>query len=80
VETGMGAPLPVISGREAAKAFQKLGWNFLTQRSSHMIYGKERVPVNLSIPDHKTLDRGMLRSLIRKAGISVEEFLEALER
>jgi predicted RNA binding protein YcfA (HicA-like mRNA interferase family) len=29
--------LPVISGREAAKAFEKIGFIFPRQRGSHMI-------------------------------------------
>jgi hypothetical protein len=31
-------------------------------------------PVNLSIPDHRELDRGLLRGLIRDSGMSVDEF------
>ncbi len=34
---------------------------------------------HLSIPDHKELDRGTLRKLIRHAGITVEEFLALLQ-
>lgn len=74
----MGARLPVVSGPEAAKAFEKLGWHFLRQRGSHMVYGKPDVPANLSIPNHDELSRGTLRSLIRTAGISVEEFAASL--
>ena len=74
----MGATLPVVSGREAAKTFERIGWVFLRQRGGHRIYGRQNVPVNLSIPQHKTLDRGTLRGLIRKAGITVEEFTKAL--
>jgi predicted RNA binding protein YcfA (HicA-like mRNA interferase family) len=76
----MGARLPVVSGREAAKAFEKLGWHFLRQRGSHMVYGKPDVPANLSIPDHAELSRGTLRSLIRTAGTTVEEFTATLEK
>jgi predicted RNA binding protein YcfA (HicA-like mRNA interferase family) len=75
----MGTPLPVISGREAAKAFERLGWTLLRQRGSHMIFGKPDVPANLAIPDHKDLARGTLRSLIRTAGLAVEEFVSALQ-
>lgn len=74
----MGAALPVVSGREAAKAFENLGWRFLRQRGSHMVYGKPDVPANLSIPDHDELSRGTLRALIRTAGLSVEDFAAAL--
>jgi hypothetical protein len=35
---------------------------------------------NLSIPDHKELDRGTLRKLIAKAGLSVDEFISLLEK
>jgi len=35
-------------------------------------------PVNLSIPDHRELDRGLLRGLIRDAGMTVEQFIELL--
>jgi predicted RNA binding protein YcfA (HicA-like mRNA interferase family) len=70
--------LPVVSGRQARRAFEKAGWVFNRQRSSHMILTKAGVAVNLSIPDHRELDRGLLRGLIRDAGITVEEFVELL--
>ncbi len=43
-----------------------------------MVLVKPGIPVNLSIPDHRELDRGLLRGLIRDAGISTEEFLSHL--
>jgi predicted RNA binding protein YcfA (HicA-like mRNA interferase family) len=72
------ARLANISGREAAKAFQKAGWRELGQVGSHMIMSKEGVRVNLSIPQHKELSVGTLRALIRAAGLSVDEFLSLL--
>jgi predicted RNA binding protein YcfA (HicA-like mRNA interferase family) len=71
------AVLPVISGHEAAKAFQKLGFIFHRQKGSHIIlyHANGR---HLSVPDHRELDRGTLRALIRGAGITVEEFLALL--
>ncbi len=68
--------LPVASGREAAKAFQKAGWILARWRGSHMIFTKESEEATLSIPDHRELDRGLLRSLIRDAGITVREFVD----
>jgi len=70
--------LPVISGRQARRASEKAGWVFNRQRPSHMILTKVGVPVNLSVPDHRTLDRGLLRGLIRDAGLTVEEFVRLL--
>lgn len=34
--------------------------------------------MNLSIPDHEDLGPGLLRALIRKSGLTVEQFLEFL--
>ena len=74
------AKLPVISGKEARRAFEKAGWHFERRaRSSHMIMKKSGMKTTLSIPDHKTLDRGLLRTLIRDAYISVDEFNELLK-
>jgi predicted RNA binding protein YcfA (HicA-like mRNA interferase family) len=70
--------LPVVSGRKARRAFERTGWTFNRQRGSHMILVKDGVPVNLSIPDHRELDRGLLRGLIRDAGLTVEQFLSLL--
>jgi len=71
-------PLPVISGLEAVRAFQKAGWRIARQRGSHIILVKKGRFATLSIPDHETLDRGTLRSLIRRAEMSVEEFISYL--
>lgn len=70
--------LPVVSGREAAKAFQRAGWTLVRWRGSHMIFIKEREAATLSIPDHRELDRGLLRSLIRDARMTVQEFADLL--
>lgn len=67
-----------ISGKEAVKAFQKIGWRQLGQVGSHLVMVKPSSRVNLSIPQHKELSTGTLRALIRYAVISVEQFLELL--
>ena len=71
--------LPVISGRKARRAFERDGWVFDRQHSSHMILTKVGVPFNLSVPDHHTLDRGLLRGLIRDADLTVEQFIKLLK-
>jgi predicted RNA binding protein YcfA (HicA-like mRNA interferase family) len=73
------AQLPVISGRRARRAFEKTGWLFNRQRGSHMILTKPGVAANLSVPDHRELDRGLLRGLIRDAGMTVEEFVALVD-
>jgi len=64
-----------ISGKEAAKAFEKAGWIPLGQVGSHLVMVKPGVRVNLSIPQHKELSVGTLRALIRHADMTVEDFL-----
>ena len=66
--------LPVMSGREVARVFEKHGWEIARQRGSHIVMVKAGQNVTLSIPDHKEVARGTLRSLIRSASLTVEEF------
>ena len=73
--------LPVISGREAIKAFERDGW--VVQRRAkcaHIIMKRADMITTLSIPEHRVLDRGLLRALIRDAGLTVEKFLELLKK
>jgi predicted RNA binding protein YcfA (HicA-like mRNA interferase family) len=72
------ARLANISGKDAAKAFQKAGWQALGQVGSHLVLVKPGVRVNLSIPQHQELSVGTLRALIRHAGMTVDDFLELL--
>ena len=67
--------LPVLSGREAVRVFERAGWVFRRQASSHMILTRQGSIVSLSVPDHRELAPGTLRKLIRLAGLTVEEFL-----
>ena len=73
------AALPIISGREAVRVLVALGWEVARQRGSHIILVKAGHPATLSVPDHKELARGTLRALIRRAGLTIEQFLRARE-
>jgi len=48
------------------------------QNGSHIVLVKEDHPATLSVPDHKEVARGTLRSLIRDAGLTVGEFVSAI--
>ena len=67
-----------ISGKEAAKAFERAGWTAMGQVGSHLVLVKPGLRVNLSVPQHRELSVGTLRALIRHAGLTVEEFLQLL--
>ena len=70
--------LPQISGAKAIKAFERAGFEKKRQRGSHVVLKKEGFPMLLSVPLHKELDRGILRSLIRDAELTVEDFVSKL--
>lgn len=64
-----------ISGKQAVKIFENFGYILDHQTGSHLILYHESKPT-LSVPNHKELAPGLLRSLIRKSGITVEDFLK----
>jgi len=68
------AELPILSGRDVVKALAKDGWQMARQRGSHMILVKTGHMATLSVPDHREIARGTLRSLIRSSGLTVEQF------
>lgn len=74
----MAGMLPVLSGREVVRVFGNLGWQMVRQAGSHMILVKSGETATLSVPDHREVARGTLRALIRAAGVTVQEFLDAM--
>ena len=70
--------LPVISGKEARRVFEKHGWIFRRQVGSHMILSRPGSIASLSIPDHRELAPGTLRKLIRLTGLTVEAFKDSI--
>ncbi len=70
--------LPVLSGAQAVRAFEKAGWRVDRQRGSHVVMLMEGLNVSLSIPQHRELAPGTLRSLIRVSGMSVAQFVELM--
>ncbi len=71
--------LPRISGRDCAKALGKAGFYIKRQESSHMILRRDKPFAQVTVPDHKELDRGTLRGIIRQAGLSVDDFTKLLQ-
>ena len=70
----MSHRLRLCSGAEAVKKFKRAGWFVDRQAGSHLMLVKPDYPYTLSIPQHKELGFGLLRSLIKQASLSVEEF------
>ena len=72
--------LPQLSGRETVQAFGSLGWKVVGQKGSHIILIKDGHVATLSVPEHKEVAKGTLRSLLRSAGLTVSEFLFVLKK
>lgn len=73
--------LPVISGSEAIRALTRAGFFFVRQKGSHVRL-KKQLPdttLNVTIPLHDELDRTTLRSIVKAAELSEEEFVRLLE-
>ena len=69
--------LPKISGNEAIKVFKRMGFYEARQKGSHVVLRKEHK--GCVIPRHKELAVGTLRSAIKQAGITADEFITAYE-
>lgn len=74
------ARLPVVSGDEAIRALRRSGWIVRRHVGSHVVLDKEGVAFTLSVPRHRELDVGLLRGLVRDAGLTVDEFVGLLHR
>ena len=65
-----------VSGGDAVKAFKRLGFQTVRQEGSHirMVKGARRI----TIANHKRIAPKTLQSTLRQAGVSLEEFIQAL--
>ena len=75
----MGRELRGISGQEAVRALKKFGYSQRKSKGSHVNLVKPGSN-RLTIPLHTELSVGLLANEIKKAGLTVKEFLELLRR
>lgn len=72
--------LPVVSGREVIKLLTRIGFQVVGKKGSHVRLKKRNGKTFIVVvPDHSELAKGTLRSIIRRADLSVEEFVRLLE-
>ena len=69
--------LPSCSGADTVKAFCQLGYEVDHQTGSHIIL-RHPSQRRLTVPNHRELAKGTLRSLIREAGLTKEQFTDLL--
>jgi predicted RNA binding protein YcfA (HicA-like mRNA interferase family) len=68
--------LPRVSGAQTIRALEKLGFVVARQRGSHVVL---RRGVNgCVVPNHRELKTGTLAGVLKQAGITAEQFIEAL--
>ncbi len=65
-----------ISGPEAVKALRRLGFEVVRQEGSHIRL--TRGNVHVTVPNHRQIVPKTLQSVLRHAGITLEQFLEQL--
>jgi len=70
--------LPKISGKECINALLKAGFYFKRQSGSRIVLRRDDPFAQLVVPNHKELDRGTLRAIIRQSDINVHEFMKLL--
>lgn len=74
----MSERLPVLSGAQLVSVLNKLGWESVRQRGSHVSLKHPDRAVLLVVPLHRELKRGTLNGILRDAGIGREELRDHL--
>ena len=69
-----------VSGEETIRALERLGFSRIRQRGSHVVLKKcmGEGDIGCVVPLHRELAIGTLRGILRQAGVTPKEFLEAL--
>ncbi|MCK5734527.1 MAG: type II toxin-antitoxin system HicA family toxin [Candidatus Latescibacteria bacterium] len=69
-----------VSGQEAIRALERLGFEKVRQRGSHVVLKKQtpKGALGCVVPLHRELARGTLRGILKQAGVSSDEFMELL--
>jgi predicted RNA binding protein YcfA (HicA-like mRNA interferase family) len=70
--------LPVVSGAQLVATLERLGWEVVRQRGSHVRVRHKDRAVSLVVPLHRELKRGTLAGILRDAGISRDELRKQL--
>ena len=76
----MSPKLPVVSGEDIIRVLRKFGYEIARQKGSHVRLRNDSQPQRLpvTVPLHKEIARGTLKSILADASISVEEFIGSL--
>ena len=69
--------LPRLSGAEVIRTLERLGFAQVRQRGSHVVLRREtpQGAVGCVVPLHREVAIGTLRSILKQAGITADEFV-----
>ncbi|HYL85976.1 MAG TPA: type II toxin-antitoxin system HicA family toxin [Candidatus Angelobacter sp.] len=67
-----------LSGRDLIKALQKLGFVVQRQRGSHIVLRRDAPFARVTVPNHKILRLGTLRTILYEAGLTVDQLIQLL--
>ena len=70
--------LPQASGSDVVRALQKIGFTVRRQHGSHIILRRDNPFAQTVVPNHRQIDRGTLRAILRQTEISVDELITLL--
>ena len=70
--------LPVISGIEAIKALERLGFSVVRQSGSHIVLRKGSC--GCVVPNHQEMKIGTLNGVLKQAGVSLDDFIKVLKK
>ena len=69
--------LPIVSGKRIVRALEKAGFEIVSTRGSHCKLRHASLPHIVIVPLHEEVRAGTLTSILRQAGLTVDE-LKAL--
>ena len=69
-----------VSGQQAIRALERLGFKSVRQRGSHVVLRKETAKGKLGcvVPLHKELKIGTPRGILRQAKVEPDDFINQL--
>jgi predicted RNA binding protein YcfA (HicA-like mRNA interferase family) len=69
-----------VAGQEAIRALEKLGFEQMRQRGSHVVLKKQTPEgaIGCVVPLHRELAIGTLRGILKQAGVTPDEFMDKL--
>ena len=70
--------LPQVSGTDVVRALQKAGFAVRRQHGSHLVLRRDNPFAQTVVPNHRHLDRGTLRAILRQTGVTTEELIALL--